>query len=440
MSLGQLDIEARTARIYDAIIEDEDARVCTEIDERACTNLPVNFVLLVVSNLLTKIGDALANPKTVLPWVMTATQAPVSLVALLVPIRESGSLLPQLLIAGFIRRMPKRKPAWILGCLVQAASIGGIGVVAFTLTGAAAGWTIVGCLTLFSLGRGVCSVSHKDVLGKTIPKRRRGRVSGISAALSGLAATAVGLYFLFARGQEDAAFYGALVVAAGAAWLAGAAVFTGVRESPGETDGGANAIGEALRQLSLLRDDAPFRRFVIARTLALCSALSAPYYVVLGKQAGTGGAYLLGAFILADGLAASFSSPVWGRLSDVSSRSVLAVALAGASALGVAVFAIDLLDAPAARWPWTYPIAFFFLGICHSGVRLGRKTYVVDLAGGNKRTDYVAVSNTVIGVALLAVGGIGASATFATPAQIILALSAMGAAGAVLARTLPDAQ
>ena len=40
----------------------------------------------------------------------------------------------------------------------------------------------------------------------------------------------------------------------------------------------------------------------------------------------------------------------------------------------------------------------------HDGVRLGRKTHVIDLAGGNRRTDYGAVSNTVIGVVLLITG------------------------------------
>ena len=59
---------------------------------------------------------------------------------------------------------------------------------------------------------------------------------------------------------------------------------------------------------------------------------------------------------------------------------------------------------------WLYPLIFFVLMVAHSGVRLGRKTYVVDLASGNRRTDYVAVSNSVIGVVLLLLGSMGAVA------------------------------
>jgi len=89
---------------------------------------------------------------------------------------------------------------------------------------------------------------------------------------------------------------------------------------------------------------------------------------------------------------------------------------------------------------WVYPLAFFILGVAHSGVRLGRKTYIVDMAGGNKRTDYVAVSNTVIGMVLLLTGGISAMASMISPAGIILILSLFGLAGAVTSHRLPSVE
>ena len=89
---------------------------------------------------------------------------------------------------------------------------------------------------------------------------------------------------------------------------------------------------------------------------------------------------------------------------------------------------------------WTYPVAFLFLGIAHSGIRLGRKTYVVDMAGGNKRTDYVAVSNSVIGVLLLLVGTVGLLTPLIGHAGVIGLLALMGLAGAGLGATLPAAE
>ena len=48
------------------------------------------------------------------------------------------------------------------------------------------------------------------------------------------------------------------------------------------------------------------------------------------------------------------------------------------------------------RVGWAAPVAYFFLAIAHSGVRIGRQTYILDMASGIRRTDYVAVSNSVI--------------------------------------------
>mgnify|MGYP000573784432 CR=1 FL=1 len=75
-----------------------------------------------------------------------------------------------------------------------------------------------------------------------------------------------------------------------------------------------------------------------------------------------------------------------------------------------------------------------------AGVRAGRKTYLVDLAGGVKRTDYVSVSNTLIGLLLLVVGGVTSLFSWLAPEVVILGLSLFGLAGAGLARTLPEVE
>jgi hypothetical protein len=106
--------------------------------------------------------------------------------------------------------------------------------------------------------------------------------------------------------------------------------------------------------------------------------------------------------------------------------------------LGIVAFVVEAGVPPLREWAWTYPILFFVLGIAHSGVRLGRKTYVLDLAGGQKRTDYVAVSNSVIGLVLLLTGSIGALSSVMPPEGVIFVLSVAGLGGAVLVRRLPE--
>jgi hypothetical protein len=60
------------------------------------------------------------------------------------------------------------------------------------------------------------------------------------------------------------------------------------------------------------------------------------------------------------------------------------------------------------------------------------------MAGGNKRTDYTSVSNTVIGVLLLTVGGLTALVSMVSEVAVILTLGLMGLAGAMSAVRLQD--
>ena len=69
---------------------------------------------------------------------------------------------------------------------------------------------------------------------------------------------------------------------------------------------------------------------------------------------------------------------------------------------------------------------------------MARKTYVVDMAGEDKRTRYVGAANTMMGVILLIVGGISAVIALAGPSAAILFLAVVGLLGAWRARALPE--
>ncbi|MEN1728910.1 MAG: MFS transporter, partial [Pseudomonadota bacterium] len=257
------------SRAYELLVEEEDARVCKDIDEQACRVVPGNFLLHVLTQFLTKLGDAIANPKTILAWLLGSLGAPALMTAFLVPIRESGSMVPQLFIASYVRRQPLRKWTFVLGCILQAIAVFSMALIALTLTGAIAGLTLLMALTLFSLARGLCSVASKDVLGKSVPKTRRGRVSGWSEFVAGLVTVSVGLWLLFGQDQVETQIgtYLTLLGLATGLWLLAGFTYSLIREYPGATEGSGNAIVTALQRLSLLKTDGPFLRFVVARSL-----------------------------------------------------------------------------------------------------------------------------------------------------------------------------
>ncbi|MDK2779457.1 MAG: MFS transporter [Pseudomonadota bacterium] len=427
--------------IYDKLINSEDARACKAIDESACHEVPGNFMRIIIAQFLNNLGDAIINPKVTLPWVLQTLGAPVFLLGWLVPIRESGSLIPQLAIASWIRHMPLRKWAWVAGAVLQALCVLGIGLVAFTLEGARAGWLVIALLVVFSLARGLSSVASKDVLGKTIPKKQRGRVSGWSSSAAGLVtmgmAAALFLSWLL-HTETGSGFYGWALVAGSAVWLIAAGVFASVREFPGATSGGRNGLLEAFAQLKLLHTDRDFRAFVITRSLFLCTALSAPYYIVMAHGALGADVWVLALFMFASGLAGLVSAPVWGHFSDRSSRQVMMMASAGAALVGILLFLIAVFIPALISTFWLMPVLYFLLTICHQGVRVGRKTYLVDMAEGDKRTSYVSVSNTVIGVILLLLSGLGSLTAVLSMHGLILFFSLMAIAGVVMASRLPE--
>jgi hypothetical protein len=100
------------------------------------------------------------------------------------------------------------------------------------------------------------------------------------------------------------------------------------------------------------------------------------------------------------------------------------------------VLVVALADGAAAGWLLT--VAYFVISLIHVGVRVARKTYVVDMAEGDQRTRYVAVANTAMGVILLATGAVSAAiATFGEVAALLF-LAVLGLVGASVGRTLPE--
>jgi hypothetical protein len=424
-------------RFHRALVDDDHAEVSDLAPDLAAA-VPTNSVRQIGAHTLQKVGDLVVDAKTVLPWLLAAVGAPPSLVGLLVPIRDAGSMVPQLLLAPSVRRLAVRKWVWVGGALVQAGAVLAMAAVAATTTRTAAGIGILATLTAFSLARAASSFAAKDVRGRTLPKGMRGQITGLATVGTGIAAITIGLAMRALGGRDTPpSTFAWLLVGGAAAWVLAAVVYAGIRESPGEHDRDSRQ-GRALRTaVALLRDDAPFRRFVITRSLLLVSALSPPFVVALATRQGGAGLQGLAAFVISNGIASLVGGRFWGRTADRSSRVTMQWA-AGLSALIVLAFVVAIQLEALAGLTMLYPATYLLLALAHTGARIGRKTYVVDLAEGNRRTDYVAVSNTAMGVILLATGAL--TAAVATLGEVVglLLLAGLGVLGVIVAASLPE--
>lgn len=396
-----------------------------------------NGLRQMIADGLQNVGDQVVNAKSVLPWALSAVGVPPTLLALLVPVRESGSMLPQAALAPVLQRSAHRKHFWLLGALGQAIATAGMALAVGLASGWVAGVAVVGCLTFFALARSLSSLAGKDVLGRTVPKGERGQISGLTSVLSGAVAITLGLVIRVVGGQEAGIVLLAwLLGAAAVAWVLALVVFAGIREPSGEIVEPDDEVGWVRDSLALLREDAPFRRFVLARGLLLVSALAPPFVVAMAASEGGHGLAGLGPFVISQGIAGLIGGRLAGRLADRSSQRLMVWGAVLASAVIVAFLLLQ--SVPELRsGAWLHAGAFLALALAHVGVRVARKTYVVDMAGEERRTRYVAISNTVMGVLLLVVGAVSGALALLGPGVALAFLAVLGLVGAGVSHTLP---
>lgn len=395
-------------QIYTFLTDDSgEERACEAIPESSCRESPGNFVKNMLSGASSKLAEKLISPALVIPWVFTAIGVPSSFSALLVPVKDAGSLLPQIFVSAQIRAYAQRKWFWVVPSLLQ----GLIGFVmawaVSTLEGWTAGAAMIGLLAIYSILSGVASVAFKDVLAKTIDKGKRGQLLGMRSTVAGVLSLMAGvaLYFLVI-GESNRSTYVAVFAMGGVLWLLASFFFSRIVEYDGATEGGRNPVNEVKKGWRLMRTEPLLRNFIFTRALLMAVPLSLPLIIVIGQEYAGNQVEGLGLMVVASGIAGIVSSPFWGRFADRSSRRMMQwVALLGIVNI--------MLVLSFAYWPenlqnlyWFAPL-YLMQVMAHGGARLSRKTYLVDMAPDDERPLYVSLSNTMIGLFTLLAGLIG---------------------------------
>ena len=388
------------------------------------------------SNGLQGIGDQLVSGKTVLPWLFGAAGVPGFFTALLVPIRESGSMLPQAALTPWVISHPSRKKIWMTGSTIQAIAAALIALSALFLRGWVLGLSVVVLLGILAGGRALCSISSKDVQGRTISKGHRGLITGRATALSGLVALIIGVALWFVPTPLPKWLLAALIAVGGAAWAVAVPVFSHIDEPVEDSDPQPMNSSWWRDTWSLFTADKQFRSFVIVRSLLLVSALSTTFVVTLSQEIEQDISGL-GTFVVASAAASLLAGRLSGILSDSSSRLTMAAGSGVASVVIVLVVASAYFS-PTTLAPFALPAGFFLIQVAHTTVRVARKTYLVDMAEGDQRTRYTGAANTLMGIILLLVGGISGVIAMAGSSAALLFLAAVGLVGVFMTLRLQE--
>jgi hypothetical protein len=343
-----------------------------------------------------KLADLLISAKTTLPWLLASLGAPIWIISMLVPIRESGSLIPQWPLKQKVRHVKNRLVIWRWGIIIQACAVCLMLASAIFTEALVAGLLILFCLLILSLGRSLSSLSMKDIQGLNIEKGQRGKLVGLASTMSGLLSLITAGLLIFS--PQDMSIRAIQLLITFSAFI----LFVSLILSVGLT---ANLIdnkkdtndGESLWKTINLQTD--LRQLIISRCLLLHAALIAPFFV--SASATNNDFFQLPYFIIASALASFLSSYLWGKMADKSAIQTLFYATLICVIASIIFYFMTSIN----NW-WVDVFLFFVLNLGYEGIRIGRKTYMLDIAQGSKRTLYVAAANSMVGYILLLLGGL----------------------------------
>jgi hypothetical protein len=355
------------------------------------------FIVLLIIASLTKLADLLVSPKTTLPYILTASGAPMWLISLLVPIKESGSLIPQWFLKTKVaHRFSNRSVLWRLGALTQGI---GILLLVFMLVVSRDAALALGVLLLLMFiagGRAVCSLTMKDIQAETVEQGKRGKLIGMASSISGgLTLLFSTIFVLSDQTLTNTISYALLIV--GALLFLSSLVFSFALQVEYDPQEEAK-YGQNFRQLVACEPN--LRHIIISRLLLLHSALVVPF-VVAAAATGDNTTSSLAYFVGLSALASLVSSYVWGIFSDKSAITTLRIATM------ICIIATLIVGIWKEQLPsYAGLLLFFILTLGHAGIRTGRKTYLLDITNRSNRTGYVAAANTCVGIGLLCLGAI----------------------------------
>jgi MFS family permease len=391
-----------------------------------------NFSVNLVERIFITFGMSIISASTILPLLVSELTDSKVAVGLVSAIFMVGTMVPQLLTAGYTESLVYKRP-FISGI----ALIGGrLPYVAL----AAAVWLLgvshptVTLLLLFvlvaitALSNGVIIPAWLDMIAKVIPIRLRGLFFGVGNGLGALLGVAGGL--VAGRILNDFSYpdnYALCFLLASGAMIISWAGVSATREPPSTGTRPRAPLSVYLRRLpQVLRDNPNYARYIVSTGVASLGAMGTSFmivyardrYAITGTQVGTLTALLVGS--------QAVTNLLWGVIADRKGHQVVLVA--GAVVTGGAVTATWIGNGI----PWLW-VAFTALGIGIAANAVSRMNIVLEFGTSQDRPTYIGLTNTSLApISMLApvLGGWLIDTTGYVP--MFVATAVLSVAGGVL--------
>ena len=196
-----------------------------------------NFSVLALDAALFSVAMSFVGTTTVFPSLLVRLNASEVLVGAASGLMSGAWLLPQLFVAGAVARMPYKKPIIIWGAWLSRPLFAVMALVIWLYAVSRPSLTlaiVLLCFTTFWVMDAVVSIPWYEIIGKTIPPRRRGRMLGLSQILGAVGGIGAGIVVRYILSENSRwafpANYAILFIFACVAFLIAATMLTIIRE------------------------------------------------------------------------------------------------------------------------------------------------------------------------------------------------------------------
>ncbi len=371
----------------------------------------LNMFAIAGDFILWSVGMTFIGQTTVLPTFVRHFTDSSFLIGLITTIQTGGFLVPQLIVSNMIAHRARKKPIMILAGVFYRPLLWLFAlflVLSPNVSGSVVLLAFFVMFTLFNVGDSIATVPWFDIMGKSVPPSRRGRMMGSSQIIIGILAIGAGQIVNRILGENGPGFpfnYALCFAIAGTgAMISWASEFL-LYEVIQPVAEKRLALNEYLPTLGrVLREDAHFLRVTVARLLSGMSNMALPFYIIFASDQLHFAPETIGLFITAQVAGGVVAGTLLGYLSERSgSKAVILTALGVQMLAPLIALLIFLTQGALGGWAtWLFALVFIAIAIGQGSGILGFTNYVLELAPPQERVTYIGLTNTLSGLLAIA--------------------------------------
>lgn len=397
-----------------------------QAQERA--HVGFNFTVNVLDGSFFGLALGIASFVTVIPLFVNQMTDSTTLIGLVSALHHIGWQLPQLLTANYVARLRRFKRMVLFMTIHERWPFFALALLALMMptlgTQVSLILTII-LVTWQALGGGLTATAWQSMIAKLLPNHVRGLFygtqSGMANLLSSGGAVLAGAILSGLDSPEDFAlcfFLAGIAMVISGGFLASTKEWTSPprHDAPAE---GTRALMGNLRDI--LRVDANFRWFVLARALMQVAGLGMGFYTIYATRRFDMDVAVAGVLTGILMLGQTVASPVLGRLGDARGHRIVFI-------IGVLIlFVGSVLAWIAPDISWFYLI-FALAGIGNASLWGPTNAIIADFGDDRRRPFYIGLTNTLIAPFTIVAPIIGGALADSFGFEATFAASSLGGA------------